>query len=382
MLKRALWAALFVAVGAYAQEVSVQGPDLLAGKADARLAALGREAAASGKTVVVNAPKYWQKQIAAKIHAGGKVEVRFNDSFFENVLVRVEDKPVARPEPRAVAETKPQPRPEPKPVAKPAPKPAPVTQDPGPIAAPAPAVAQAPTPQPAPAAAPMPAPAQAAVAAAPAPTAAPTPAPAPAPKPVAAPAPQPAPGADVAAIRRGFEQNLNEGRSAKGELQETELLVGDTVFVNGPVRAVVRRGGLNNDLFWLTGAVDLERVQYRPLGNDRYELIERITANTPVEHRSATVSRTFAAAVPAAGAAARAQLEKLYNEGRSIGQTLAKSGLRNGDTIYTGDGAAVVVRRDGTFRLRYWLEGQIDLGQAALKALGGNAYQVVGSRVE
>lgn len=388
MLKRALWAALFVAVGAYAQEVAVQGPDLLAGKADAKLAALGREAAASGKTVVINAPKYWQKQIAAKIHAGGNAEIRFNDSFFENVLVRVEDKPAARPEPRpeprAVAEAKPQPRPEPKPVAKATPKPAPVAQDPGPVAAPPPAVAQAPEPRPEPTAAPTLAPAQpavaVAVAAAPAPKAAPVAARAP--KPAATPAPQPAPDADVAAIRRGFEQNLNEGRPAKGDLQETELQVGDTVFVNGPVRAVVRRGGLNNDLFWLTGAVDLERVQYRALGNDRYQLIERITANTPVEHRSAAVSRTFAAAVPAAGAAVRAQLEKLYNDGRSIGETLAKSGLRNGDTIYTGEGAAVVVRRDGTFRLRYWLEGQIDLGQAALKALGGNAYQVVGSRVE
>ncbi|WP_187300531.1 hypothetical protein, partial [Mizugakiibacter sediminis] len=211
---------------------------------------------------------------------------------------------------------------------------------------------------------------------------APAAAPAPAPKPSAAPAPQPAPGADVAAIRRGFEQNLNDGRPAKGELHETDLLVGDTVFVNGPVRAVVRRGGLNNDLYWLTGPADLERVQYRPLGNDRYELTDRITANTPVEHRSSGARRTFAAAVPAAGAPARAQLEKLYNDGRNIGQTLAKSGLRNGDLIYTGDGAAVVVRRDGTFRLRYWLEGQLDLGQTALKALGGNAYQVVGSRVE
>ncbi|MCE5233436.1 MAG: hypothetical protein ABFC67_02050 [Mizugakiibacter sp.] len=382
MLKRALWAALLVAAGAYAQEVAVQGPDLLAGKADARLAALGREAAASDKVVVVNAPKYWQSQVAAKIRAGGKAEIRFNDSFFENVLVRVEDKSAAREEPKAAAESRPEPRSEPRPAAKPAARPAPVTQDPGPIAAPAPApaVAETPAPEPAPAAQPA--------AAAPLPTLPPAPAPAPAaaPKSVAPAAPVaaalPAPGADVAAIRRGFEQNLNEGKPAKGELQETELLVGDTVFVNGPVRAVVRRGALHNDLFWLGGSADMERVQYRPIGGDRYELTDRITANTPVEHRSSAGSQRLAAAIPAANSPVRAELEKRYNDGRSIGDSVGKAGLRNGDLVYTGQGAAVVVRRDGSLRLRYWLEGQIDLGQPALKKLGGNAYQVVGSRVE
>lgn len=380
MLKRALWAALLVAAGAYAQEVAVQGPDLLAGKADAKLAALGREAAASNKVVVVNAPKYWQGQVAAKIRAGGKAEIRFNDSFFENVLVRVEDKSAAREEPKAAAETRPEPRSESRPTAKPAARPAPMTQDPGPIAVPppAPAAAETPAPEPEP-------PAAKPATAAPLPTP-PAPAPVPAPKSVAPAAPvaaaQPAPGADVAAIRRGFEQNLNQGKPAKGELQETDLLVGDTVFVNGPVRAVARRGALHNDLFWLSGSADMERVQYRPIGDGRYELTDRITANTPVEHRSSADSQRLRAAIPAANSPVRAELEKQYNDGRSVGDSVGKAGLRNGDLIYTGQGAAVVVRRDGSLRLRYWLEGQVDLGQPALKKLGGNAYQVVGSRVE
>src|SRR5690349_12295926 len=127
-LKSALWAALFVAGGALAQEAAISGADFTGGKADAQLSAVGARAAASGKTVVITAPAYWQAKAAAKIRAGahGKpVAIRFSNGFYENVLVRTEAaapveaaKPEAKPAPKAVAKaepkTEPRARPEPK----------------------------------------------------------------------------------------------------------------------------------------------------------------------------------------------------------------------------------------------------------------------------
>ncbi len=67
---------------------------------------IARQAAASGKVVVITAPKYWQDKAAAKVHAAApNAGVRQSEGFFENVLVRVEDKaapkPVEVPAPKA-----------------------------------------------------------------------------------------------------------------------------------------------------------------------------------------------------------------------------------------------------------------------------------------
>src|SRR5690348_14202737 len=118
-LKHALWAALFAAGAAMAQNAAISGADFTHGKADAQLAAIGGRAAADGQTVIVTAPTYWQAKAAAKIRAGahGKpVAIRFSNGFYENVLVRTEAaapvEAAAKPETKPVvkAEAKPAPR--------------------------------------------------------------------------------------------------------------------------------------------------------------------------------------------------------------------------------------------------------------------------------
>src|SRR3954452_16819897 len=103
MFKRILLAsALLTATAAMAQEVSIDGKDFLSGAGDARLADIARQAASSGKKLVVTAPQYWQDKVSAKLHAGAaNATVQMKEGFFENVLVRVEDAKPAKPEPAA-----------------------------------------------------------------------------------------------------------------------------------------------------------------------------------------------------------------------------------------------------------------------------------------
>ena len=49
-----------------AQEVAISGKDFLSGAGDAKIAELARQAAASGKTLLITAPPYWQDKAAAK----------------------------------------------------------------------------------------------------------------------------------------------------------------------------------------------------------------------------------------------------------------------------------------------------------------------------
>ncbi|HJU25780.1 MAG TPA: hypothetical protein VJ722_03800, partial [Rhodanobacteraceae bacterium] len=120
----ALWAALFAAGSALAQEAAISGADFTGGKADAQLKAIGSQAAASGRTVVITAPAYWQEKAGAKVRAGahGKpVAIRFSNGFYENVLVRSEA-PAPKPEAKAAAQSRPKAaaRPEPRATARPA----------------------------------------------------------------------------------------------------------------------------------------------------------------------------------------------------------------------------------------------------------------------
>src|SRR6478609_3334088 len=98
--KLLLAAALAAAAPAFAQQnVDISGTEFQSGGGDAKLATVGREAAKSGKRVVVTAPQEWHGKIAAKIRAGGAADVVMKDGFYENVLVRVEEKPAEAPKP-------------------------------------------------------------------------------------------------------------------------------------------------------------------------------------------------------------------------------------------------------------------------------------------
>ena len=81
--------------------------------------------------------------------------------------------------------------------------------------------------------------------------------------------------------------------------------------------------------------------------------------------------------------AARSSLVRIViAEGRAVADSLKPSDLRQGDTIYAGQGAALVVRRAGGQLARYWLEGSLDLGQIGLKSQGGNVYKVLSDTIK
>ena len=366
---------LAVALGtgtAFAQQnVDISGKDFNSGAGDAKFATLGRQAAASGKQIVVTAPQEWHAKIAAKIRAGGAANIVLKDGFYENVLVRVEEKPAEpvkpeppKAEPKAEA-PKAEPRPEAKPAARPEPKRTPVEAPKPPPAQAAPvAPAAAPTPVPAPTPAPTAAPAKPA-----------TPAAAPA-KTAAAPAAPPKP--DVAKIRKRLEDSLNNGREAEGEITAADLQPGDTIFIDGPERAVVRRESLRPRMFWLEGDLDLRRTELKELGANRYQVIELIRGeNYSVRDQKDAKAAQLTASEPAENAPARASFERDYNDGRLITNTMPVAKLQSGDIVYAGKGVAVVVRREGPTLARYWLEGSLDLGQPGLQKDGANKYKVI-----
>jgi len=389
MFKRILFTgALFAAGAASAQEVAISGKDFLSGAGDAKIAELARQAAASGKTLVITAPPYWQDKAAAKAHsAAANASVRTSDAFFENVMVRVEDskaakaaaaEPAPKPAPPAKAEAKPEQKPEPKPEPRPAPPVRkPVEEAPAPAPKPTPVV----TPPPPPPVEIKPEP----------PVAAPAPTPAPAPAPVAAPPAAAPPAAAVAkpaadpsaAIKKRFEQNLNGGQPAEGTLEVAQLQKDDVVYESGSVRAVVRRFGPRNQLFWLNGDLNTERAELVPTGTDRYRVNEPIrnVANPSLRGGAKATALKFVGNVPAPKSPARTSLEKQYNDGRDISATLQAADLHASDLIYTAEGAAVVIRRTSVGLERYWLTGEIDLHQTGLQQTG-NAIRVLTDNVK
>jgi hypothetical protein len=425
-LKHVIWAALFAAGAAVAQDAAISGADFTHGKADAQLAAIGSKAVADGQTVVVTAPSYWQAKAAAKIRAGahGKpVAIRFSNGFYENVLVRTEaaapaetTKPEAKPAPKAVAKaepkTEPKARPEPKvapkarseepKVTKAEPKPAIETEPklaPEPVAAPAarPIAVSAPAPKPADvshAAAPTVAQPSAQSGSA---SVAPQVAsnivavpqvsrqPAVVPIPTAAinatgaqPA-MPEPQHSDPSVRQRMLASLNNGRAAMGSLTEADLQQGDQVYSDGGTLAVVRMEGLHRDLYWLQGPVDLQRVQYMPQAGGSYQVTGTIDPNAPATHRNSGGARVIVSDVPPTGSATRARLEKQYNNGQPITRSLTAARLQPEDRLLVDGSAIVVARREGNSMGRYWLTGSIDLGQTGIQKVDGNVYRVTGS---
>ncbi|MFZ1392767.1 MAG: hypothetical protein WAS23_14375 [Dokdonella sp.] len=284
MNKRFLLLLALAASSAWAQRnVDITAEQFNSGGADGTLVALGRDAAASGKRLVVTAPQHWHAKIAARIRAGGSADVVLKDGFYETLLVRVEDKveePV-KPEP------KPEYRPEPARLPAPAEKARPVEK-----------ATELPAPPPAPIAIETPAPP-------------PVVEQAPPPAPVVEEPPQPAPTVEVA-----------------------------------PTPDVAAA-----------------------------------SASTPAAvDPKAPVMLTVAE--PSDVDPARASLEKLYNDGKRIAQRIEVPALKRADLIYTGKGAAVVVRREGGRLLRMWLVGSLNVNQIAIGTGGANKYEVLNSKIE
>jgi biotin carboxyl carrier protein len=327
-LLASLWSAC-----ALAQQADITGAQLLSGEADARLQSMARDAASSGRKLVISAPEYWHEMILEQVRRGGgdNLEIEVRDSFAESVLVREES---------AVPET---------PVAEPAAVPAPV-------AAPAPA----------------------------APVAA-RPTPAPTPAPVAAPVAVPAPrrstrDAEITTIKRRVEQNLNGGEPVTRSLTQLQLESGDVIYDRGLVKAVQRRSSLRNQIYWLDGDIELRRIELKELGPGRYQVMERIRgdgAKATLRAERTTERQMFTAEAPAKHAAERKQMEQRYNGGNPITAEIPATGLRQRDIVYVGDDLAVVVRVNGLALERYWLVGKVDLGRAELIKDGANKYRVL-----
>ena len=364
----ALWSGI-----AFAQDVGVTGAELLAGAGDAKLAALGRQAADSGKRVVVSAPDYWHDKVAQKILAGAhgtKIDLVMKDSFVEAVVVRLADK-TSEPAVAAIPAKPVPPTPAPAPVvaakpvvaAVPAAKPpiAVVEPKPAPVAPPTPVSTPAPAPKVEVVAAPVVAPAPAPVLAVPAPVVAP----------IAAPVVD-----QTAAIHKRLEKSLNGGAAADGNLSVTQLEVGDQIYVDGSVRAVVRRRG-TRQLFWLDGELNLLRTELVQLGKSSYEVKTHVDANATPSLRTATgVAINFNGKEPPTTSTERTSLEKQLNDAHTITATVAVNQLQLNDLIYVGADSAVVVRRSGSSLLRFWLVGDIDLGQSGVARESNGKYRV------
>lgn len=369
-----LWLALLCAGSALAQQnTDISGVDFFTGKADAALAALGRAAAASGNRLVITAPADWHKQIAAKVRAGGKAEVVLRDGFYENVLVRIEDQsaqPAEAEAPsraeadksRAEADKARAEAARSRAEADKAQAEAEKVKAEAERAKAEAELAKVRAQQAAQQVAARAAPATPSLVALPAKTAAAA-----------------APASEVDRIRSRFEKSLLGGRSADGDLAVGALQAGDTIYVDGPVRAVVRREGLRAVLFWLDGDFDLRRAELKVTAENRYQVVAAIRGDTGALRSEFDNTPPLQASVPADGAAVRSALEQSFNEGRRIDERLPVAKLRNGDLVYAGEGAAVVVRREGKNLLRFWLEGSLDLRQSAVHADGANRYRVVGT---
>ena len=76
MSKRLILALAFVASTAWAQQnVDISAEQFNSGDANGTLASLGRQAAATGKKLVITAPAHWHARIAASIRSGGNADI-------------------------------------------------------------------------------------------------------------------------------------------------------------------------------------------------------------------------------------------------------------------------------------------------------------------
>ena len=385
MLRKLVLASALVAGSALAQQnVDISGANFQSGGADATLADLGRKSAASGNRLIITAPPEWHARITSKVRAGGAADLVLRDGFYENVLVRVQAKgaenaaePAARADversraeaDRAKAEAE-KSRAE-------ADKAKAEAEKLRAEAERARFEAELAKAQAAQAAA-----AQAAAAETAAAQSGARPVSTPAAPPAAA-APRRATsagGSDADAIRSKFEQSLNGGRSADGSVTVAKLQSGDTLYVDGPVKAVTRREGRRLALYWLEDDIDLRRTELRPLASDRYQVVGAIRGEGKLRDVVAA-SNVVEAREPAADAPGRLALEERLNDGHSVTQTTTPPKLAKNDVLYVDGGSVLVVRRIGRDLARSWLVGSIDLNQTGIQADGTNRYKVLSDTV-
>jgi hypothetical protein len=371
--KLVLATALAAAPMAFAQQnVDISGANFSSGKADATLAALGRKAAASGNQLVITAPPEWHAKIEAKVRAGGNADVVMRDGFYENVLVRVDVKPTGTESEKTSKAEVERSKAQAEKAKADAEKSKAEAEKAKAEAEKAKAEAEKAT-----ADAELAKARQAQLAAAkPAPAAVVTPAQV-APPVAAARTSVAAPVAGVDAIRSRLERSLKDGRAADGTMTVASLQSGDTIYVDGPVRAVTRREDGRLALYWIDGALDLRRSELKVVAPDRYQVVSPIRGEGSLRREFSGGAASLDVREPVADAPARMSLEKSLNDGRTISDTLAPDKLRNGDVIYSNGAAAVVVRRQGSDLSRYWLVGSLDLTQAGVQADGANKYKVM-----
>ncbi len=390
MLKRILFAGALVSTAAFAQQVDISGKDFLSGAGDARLAEIAKQAAASGKKLVVKAPPYWHSKVAAKLQAGAaNVSVQMSEGFVEDVLVHLEEGKAAPAKVEAPAAEAPKAD---------APKADTAKADAARAAA---LKADAAKAEAARADAARIEAAQAEAARAEAAKA--EAARAEAARVEAAKAEAARAEADkaaaakaevakaeaakaavakaeanrIAAIKQGMEKNLNEGRVADGTIAVAQLAKDDSLFVNGDIRGVVRRSGAHTQLFWLEGDLNLDRTELLPNGDNRYKIIEPIRNVPNPTLRAHEANQHFVATVPAPESAERKSLQQQFADGKDVTGSLHPGDLRQGDTVYIGKSAAVVTRRVGLDLLRYWLDGDLNLGQTGINKQSGSVYRIM-----
>jgi hypothetical protein len=390
MYKRVLFTGLLLSSVAIAQETVISGKDFLSGAGDAKLAEVARQAAAEGKTVQITAPKYWQDKVAAKVRAAAEdARVQTTEGFLENVVVKIVAAKAEAPKPAAAEAAAAAPAADEQAAektaaakkavaAKAAAEKAAVDKAAADQAAAQQAAAERAAAEKAAAekvaaekaaaekmAADKAAAEKAAVAKAAADKA----------------AAEKAAADALSAKRQNMEKNLNEGKPAAGTLQVTQLVKDDVVYVDDSVRGVVRRVGGHPQFYWLEGELNLERIELLPNGSGRYNVVADVHETANPTLRTHTGGH-LVANMPAPNSAERSSLQSQYAEGREVTESLHPADLKSGDVVYAGQGVALVVRRAGVGLLRFWLEGDLNLGQSGLQKQGGNAYKVLSDTIK
>jgi len=83
------------------------------------------------------------------------------------------------------------------------------------------------------------------------------------------------------------------------------------------------------------------------------------------------------AVVPAAGDPQRMSMERRFNKGGTIDETMTPDSLERGDQLYVSDSTVVVLRRQiGGGLDRFWLDGEVDLSTRTFSARSARAFVV------
>ncbi len=188
--------------------------------------------------------------------------------------------------------------------------------------------------------------------------------------------------ADIAAARQSLMDRLNNGREIDRSISVSELRQDDVLFVTSGVKAVVRRRGARNRVYWLNGDIDLDSDQLAFVQSGKYNVLTGLNLDDgdfaadedePEEEEEAVAVE--AEPVPA-NQTERARMEALYNNGKTIDSTVSVAGLLPDDTLYVGNGEILVFRTKSVRTTKYWLQGELDLEREELSSIGTRKYKV------